>query len=96
MTQAEALQQAAQRLDAAVHELENYARQVFAAGEGAISVADMKEQLRYLAEERDQLLRDLDAERERVRRLTVANEEVSGRLETVMGTLREMLPSVPG
>ncbi|MGV1015725.1 MAG: DUF4164 family protein [Methyloceanibacter sp.] len=49
-----------------------------------------------MAEERDQLLLDLDAERDRVRRLTAANEEVSGRLEAVMGTIKEMLPAVPG
>jgi chromosome segregation ATPase len=96
MTQAEALHQATNRLDAAVDELENHVRQVFAAGEGAVSVADLREQLRYLAEERDQLLLDLDAERDRVRRLAAANEEVSGRLEAVMGTLREMMPAVPG
>jgi chromosome segregation ATPase len=96
MTQAEALQQATKRLDAAVDELENFVRQVFAAGEGAVSLADMQEQLRYLADERDQLLQDLDAERERVRRLRAANEEVSGRLEAVMGTIKDMMQAVPG
>lgn len=96
MAQAEALQQATNRLDAAVDELENFVRQVVAAGEGAVSVGDLREQLRYLAEERDQLLLDLDAERDRVRRLTAANEEVSGRLEAVMGSLREMMPAMPG
>lgn len=96
MTQAEALQQATKRLDVAVDELENFIRQVFAAGEGAVSVADLQEQLRYLADERDRLLLDLDAERDRVRRLTAANEEVSGRLETVMGTLKDMMSAVPG
>jgi hypothetical protein len=96
MTQAEALQQASKRLDVAVDELENFVRQVFAAGEGAVSVADLQEQLRYLSDERDQLLRDLDAERERVRRLRAANEEVSGRLEAVMGTIKDILPAVPG
>lgn len=96
MTQAEALQQATNKLDAAVDELENFVRQVFAAGEGAVSVADLQEQLRYLAEERDQLLQDLDAERDRVRRLRAANEEVSGRLEAVMGTIKDMMHAVPG
>lgn len=96
MTQAEALQQATNRLDAAVDELENFVRQVVAAGEGAVSVGDLQEQLRYLAEERDRLLLDLDAERDRVRRLAAANEDVSGRLEAVMGTLRDMMPAAPG
>jgi chromosome segregation ATPase len=96
MTQAEALQQATKRLDAAVDELENFVRQVFAAGEGAVSLADLQEQLRYLADERDQLLQDLDAERERVRRLRAANEEVSGRLEAVMGSIKDMMQAVPG
>ncbi|MBM3543379.1 MAG: DUF4164 family protein [Alphaproteobacteria bacterium] len=96
MTQAEALQQATKRLDVAVDELENFVRQVFAAGEGAVSLAEMQEQLRYLADERDQLLQDLDAERERVRRLRAANEDVSGRLEAVMGTIKDMMQAVPG
>lgn len=80
----------------AVDELENFVRQVFAAGEGAVSLAEMQEQLRYLADERDQLLQDLDAERERVRRLRAANEDVSGRLEAVMGTIKDMMQAVPG
>lgn len=96
MTQPEALQQAATRLDAAVDELENFLRQVFAEGEGGASAAALQEQLRFLAEERDQLLLDLDAERSRVRRLQAANEEVSGRLKAVMGTLKDLMPAVPG
>jgi hypothetical protein len=56
----------------------------------------MQEHVRYLADERDQLLLDLDAERDRVRRLKAANEEVAGRLEAVMGTLKDMMPAAPG
>ena len=54
------------------------------------------EQVRFLTEERDRLLSDLDAERNRSRRLKAANEEVSGRLEAVMVTLKDLMPAVPG
>ncbi len=39
---------------------------------------------------------ELDVEKSRVRRLMDANDEVSERLETVMGTLKEIMPAVPG
>jgi hypothetical protein len=52
--------------------------------------------VRSLTEERDRLRTDLDAERNRVRRLKAANDEVSGRLEAVMVTLKDMMPAVPG
>ena len=55
-----------------------------------------KEQVRFLTEERDRLRLDLDAEKNRVRRLKAANDEVSGRLEAVMMTLKDMMPAVPG
>lgn len=96
MSQADALQQATDRLDAAVDELESFLRQVFTEGDEAVSVAALKEQLRFLTEERDRLLSDLDAERSRSRRLKAANEEVSGRLEAVMVTLKDLMPAVPG
>ena len=38
----------------------------------------------------------LDAETSRVGRLTAANDEVSGRLEAVMMTLKDMMPAVSG
>jgi hypothetical protein len=95
MSQPDALQQATIRLDVALDELESFLRQVFAEGEGA-SVAALKEQVRFLTDERDRLLLDLDAERNRVRRLKAANDEVSGRLEAVMVTLKELMPAVPG
>lgn len=87
---------ALQRLDMALAELERHLTQVFAAGDEDGSFAVLKEQIRYLTEERDQLLVDLEAERVRVRRLKAANEEVSGRLDVVMGTLKDMMPAVPG
>jgi len=90
------LQQATQRLDAAVDELEIFLGSVFVEGEGGVSIATLKEQVRFLTEERDRLLVELDAEKSRVRRLMDANDEVSERLETVMGTLKEIMPAVPG
>jgi uncharacterized protein (DUF2342 family) len=96
MTEPDALQQATERLDAALGELEGFLQHVLAEGEGDKSVASLQEQLRKLSEERDRLRLDLDAERNRVRRLKAANEEVSGRLEAVMATLKHMMPAVPG
>jgi 2-polyprenyl-6-methoxyphenol hydroxylase-like FAD-dependent oxidoreductase len=99
MSQPDALQQATQRLDAAVDELEIFLGSVFVEGEegeGGVSIATLKEQVRFLTEERDRLLVELDAEKSRVRRLMDANDEVSERLETVMGTLKEIMPAVPG
>jgi len=87
---------ALQRLDAAVDELESHLQQVFAEGDGEVSLAALKEEVRFLTEERDQLLADLDAERGRVRRLKAANDEVSGRLEAMMGTIKDMMPAMPG
>jgi len=96
MSQPDVLQQATQRLDAAVDELEIFLGSVFVEGEGGVSIATLKEQVRFLTEERDRLLVELDAEKSRVRRLMDANDEVSERLETVMGTLKEIIPAVPG
>ena len=96
MSQPDALQQASDRLDAAVDQLESFLRHVFSEGDEAVSVAALKEQVRFLSEERDRLLSDLDAERNRSRRLKAANEEVSGRLEAVMVTLKDLMPAVPG
>ena len=96
MSQPDALQQATERLDVAVDQLEAFLRQVFVGAEDGVSVAALKEQVRFLTEERDRLLRDLDAEKNRVRRLKAANEEVSDRLETVMVTIKDLMPAVPG
>ena len=69
---------------------------VFADAEGGGSIAELKDQVHFLSQERERLLADLDAERNRVRRLKAANEEVSGRLEAVMVTLKDLMPAVPG
>jgi outer membrane protein TolC len=96
MTQPEALHQATARLDAAVDELEDFLRKVFAEGQnGGASVAALQEQVRFLTDERDRLLRDLDAERNRVKRLVAANDEVSDRLEAVMVSIKELMPASP-
>jgi chromosome segregation ATPase len=96
MGQYDVLQQATERLDAAADQLETFLRDVFADAEGGASIAELRDQVRFLSEERDRLLSDLDAERNRVRRLKAANEEVSGRLEAVMVTLKDLMPAVPG
>jgi hypothetical protein len=96
MSQADALQQATERLDTAVDQLESFLRQVFTEADEGVSVAALKEQVRFLTEERDRLLADLDAERGRSRRLKAANEEVSGRLEAVLVTLKDLMPALPG
>ena len=96
MGQSDALQQATERLDAAANQLETFLRGVFADAEGGVSIVELRNRVRFLSEERDRLLADLDAERNRVRRLKAANEEVSGRLEAVMVTLKDLMPAVPG
>ena len=96
MSQPDALQQATERLDVAVDQLEAFLRQVFVGAEDGVSVAALKEQIHFLTEERDRLLRDLDAEKNHVCRLKAANEEVSDRLETVMETIKDLMPAVPG
>ena len=96
MTQADALQQATKRLDTALGQLEGYLREVFAEQEGGVSIAALKEQVRFLTEERDRLMRDLDAERNRSRRLAAANDEVSDRLDAVVSTIKELMPAAPG
>ena len=84
------------RLNKAVDALERFLEQLFAQGDSIASVAKLQEQLRFMTEERDQLLRELDIERGRVRRLSAANDEVSSRLEAVMVTLRDQMPALPG
>ena len=96
MGQSDALKQATERLDAAADQLETFLRGVFADVDGGVSIVELRNQVRFLSEERDRLLADLDAERNRVRRLKAANEEVSGRLEAVMVTLKDLMPALPG
>ncbi|MGC2410175.1 MAG: DUF4164 family protein [Methyloceanibacter sp.] len=90
MTQTDALQQALARFGASVDTLERFLGQLF---EDRDAGAKLREQLRALTDERNRLAAELDAERGRARRLEAANSEVSGRLEAVMGTLRDMAPA---
>jgi predicted nuclease with TOPRIM domain len=96
MTQTDALKQAMARFGASIDTLERSLTQFF---EDQAAAAKLKDQVRALtdernrlASERDRLSLELDAERGRARRLEDANSEVSGRLEAVMGTLRDMVP----
>lgn len=96
MTQTDALKQAMARFGASIDVLEGSVSQFL---EDQASAAKLKDQVRALTEERnrlaserDRLSMELDAERGRARRLEDANSEVSGRLEAVMGTLRDMVP----
>ena len=83
------------RFDAALGELEGHLTAIFAKDSGE-NPAVLKERITVLTEERDQLVAELEAERARVRRLKAANEEVCGRLDVVMGTLKDMVPAMPG
>src|SRR5689334_3291568 len=96
MTQTDPLNQAMARFGATLDTLEHSLAQFL---EEQAASAKLKDQLRALtdernrlASERDRLSLELDAERGRARRLEDANSEVSGRLEAVMGTLRQMGP----
>jgi hypothetical protein len=95
MSQSDALQRAAERLDVAVEELESFLRQAFAAAEDGVSLAGLREQVHFLTEERDRLRQEIDAERARARRLAAANDEVSGRLTAMMTTLQDLMPANP-
>jgi predicted nuclease with TOPRIM domain len=97
VAQTDALQQALVRFGSSLDSLERLLGQLFEDRESAIK---LKEQLRSLtdernrlASERDRLAAQLDHERSRARLLEDANSEVSGRLEVVMGTLRDMVPA---
>jgi chromosome segregation ATPase len=87
MGQSEAVQQAARRLDAAVDKLSESLNEFV---EDIQAVAALREQIRSLTEERDRLLNELEIERNRARRLEAANDEVSGRLQALSGTLKSV------
>jgi len=85
MAESDALQKATARLSAAVDVLENFIGPLFGEED---SVVSLKQKLHSVQHERDQLLLELNAERARARRLEAANDEVSDRLDAVMGSLR--------
>lgn len=95
MSQSDALERAAARLDMAVEELEAFLREALGQAEDGVSLVALRGQVRFLTEERDRLLLELEAERIRVGRLAAANEEVSGRLTAVMVTLKDLMPATP-
>lgn len=85
------------RFHAALDALEGHLGRVFAedgAKPDPKELSALQNEVKYLTEERDQLLADLEAERARVRRLKSANAEVSDRLEAVMGALKDMAPAM--
>jgi chromosome segregation ATPase len=92
MAESDALQRETARLSAAVDALENFVGPLF---DEKDSIANLKQKLRSVENERDGLLAELDAERSRASRLEAANDEVSGRLDAVMGSLRNLAPAGP-
>lgn len=86
---------ATKRLDAAVDALENLLGPHLSDIQAGESVGALKERIRLLTEERDQLARELEDSRRRARRLETANDEVSGRLESLMTSLKQDLTASP-
>lgn len=93
MSQSDAVQQAATRLNAAVEAIAKSLNEFL---EDIQSVAALREQVRTLTNERDRLLQELEDERGRARRLEAANDEVSDRLEALTGTLKTIAPAGRG
>ena len=95
MTQADVLKEALARFDASIESLE---QEIAAILSERSSEADLTQQLRNVAEERNRLAAEcerlsgeLEAERNRSSRLEATNDEVAERLESVMGRLRKMM-----
>ncbi|MCJ7599021.1 MAG: DUF4164 domain-containing protein [Methyloceanibacter sp.] len=93
MSQSDAVQQAATRLDAAVESLASSLNEFL---EDIQSVGSLREQVRTLTNERDRLSKELEDERGRTRRLGAANDEISDRLEALTGTLKTISPAFRG
>ncbi|MFD0986498.1 DUF4164 family protein [Methyloligella solikamskensis] len=86
---------ATKRLDDAVDALENLLGPHLSDIEAGESVNTLKEHIKTLTEERDQLAQELEEARARARRLESANDEVSGRLESLMTSLKQDLAASP-
>ena len=87
------------RFDAALEVLEGHLARVLANDRNAVQSAEileLRDQVKFLTDERDQLLSDLEAERARIQRLKGANEEVSERLDAVMRALKDIAPEMQG
>lgn len=88
------LQEAKRRLDAAVDALESLLKHHLDDDHDGDSLWSLRERVRVLTDERDQLRKELDVWKTRTRRLESANDEVSGRLKVLMTTLQGNVPSV--
>ncbi len=86
---------ATKRLDAAVDAIEDLLGPTLSGVEAGESVNTLKEHIKTLTEERDRLARELEEARARARRLESANDEVSGRLESLMTSLKQDLAASP-
>ncbi|WP_169822952.1 DUF4164 family protein [Methyloligella halotolerans] len=89
------INEATKRLDEAVDALETLLGPHLSDIEAGDSVNELKEHIKALAEERDQLASELEEARTRVRRLESANDEVSGRIESLMTSLKQDLTASP-
>ena len=87
------------RFDAALDVLEVHLAQVLADDRGkapSAEIVELREQVKFLTEERDQLVADLASERNRAQRLKAANDEVAERLDAVMRALKDIAPAMQG
>jgi uncharacterized coiled-coil DUF342 family protein len=87
------------RFDAALDVLEVHLAQVLADDRDkapSAEIVELREQVKFLTEERDQLVADLAAERNRAQRLKAANDEVAERLDAVMRALKDIAPAMQG
>lgn len=87
------------RFDAALDVLEGHLAQVLADDRGKVpsaEIVELREQVKFLTEERDQLVADLAAERNRAQRLKAANDDVAERLDAVMRALKDIAPAMQG
>lgn len=90
------INEATKRLDAALDALETLIGPHVDEIRQGETVGALRERLRLMTEERDQLLIELDQLRARTHRLESANDEVSGRLEALRTSLADNLPTANG
>jgi chromosome segregation ATPase len=81
------LREATKRLDAAVDALEDLLKSQLTEEDEGETLGSLRERIRLLTEERDQLLLELETLRVRTRRLESANDEVAGRLDVLMTSI---------
>ena len=88
------LQEATKRLDAAVDALEDLLKQKLSDDDDSETVASLQEKVRRLTDERDHLLQEVEALQARVRRLESVNDEISGRITSLMTSLEDNIPAL--